>query len=160
VEELIFRCQVAAQAVDASAQFYLEHASAAIARLTTLAAGHAEHAEHAGHAETDEPGTAAELAAAGHQTIEDLTDTVSGFMQTYLIGKAIEPLEKTVAGLVGADGFRGVWEVMTRSREVQPSVRGNTAEILRMAEVMGGLADAILLHAEVFSRRTSALDFE
>jgi hypothetical protein len=34
------------------------------------------------------------------------------------------------------------------------------AEILQMAEVMDGLAGQILQHAEEFSRRTGALDFE
>ncbi|MEY9929629.1 hypothetical protein ABH926_004269 [Catenulispora sp. GP43] len=151
MEELIFRCQVAAQAVDACATFYLEHAGAAIARLTTTAVEHAA---------ADEPERAAELAAVGHQEAADLTEAVLAFMRTYLIGKAIEPLEETVADLVNGAGWHSGWHTMTASGDAQSSIRANNAEILRMADVMDGLADAILRHAAEFSRRAGALDFQ
>ena len=151
IEELVFRCRVAAQAVDACAEYYIEHASSAIARLTTTALEHAA---------ADDPDRAAELAAAGHQEAADLTEAVMSFMRTYLIGKAIEPLEEAVNRLVDGAGWHLGWHEMTTSGDAHPGARANSAEILRMADVMDGLADATLRHAGEFSRRAGALSFQ
>lgn len=154
-------CQVVATALDAAAVVIVtvkiavltELAALAIAYATVMAASVAT----SGLSATMGPA----ITAAARRLLVAMEQTLLSYILAEVIGRAIEPLEETVARVVNGFAYEATRRALgvPAATEHAPTLYIDPEEVLNYARILEKHAADIIGHAEEFAERTAELDF-
>ncbi|NNH73243.1 hypothetical protein HLB23_25865 [Nocardia uniformis] len=155
-------CQVTAQVLDAAANVITIVKAAVLAGLAALAASYASlMAATIATAGLSAAMTVA-IRAAAARLVTAMEQTLLVYLAAEVIGKAIEPLEDTVARMINGVAYEAAADALG----VPPPPNSSALplhiepdEVMRYAQVLDDHADDIVGHAGRFADTVAALDF-
>ncbi|SUA72809.1 Uncharacterised protein [Nocardia otitidiscaviarum] len=154
-------CTVVATALDAAAVVIVTVKIAVLTELAALAVAYATAMSAAvatsGLSATMGPA----IAAAARRLLVAMEQTLLSYLLAEVIGRAIEPLEETVARVVNGFAYESARRALGVPSEAGPTqtLHIDPDEVLRYAKVLDDHAADITRHAEDFANNVAGLDF-
>ncbi|WP_282783905.1 MULTISPECIES: hypothetical protein [unclassified Nocardia] len=154
-------CTVVATALDAAAVVIVSVKIAVLTELAALAVAYATAMSAAvatsGLSATMGPA----IAAAARRLLVAMEQTLLSYLLAEVIGRAVEPLEETVARVVNGFAYESARRALGVPSEAGPAqtLRIDPDEVLRYAKVLDDHAADITRHAQDFANNVADLDF-
>ncbi|MBF6241579.1 hypothetical protein IU474_31540 [Nocardia otitidiscaviarum] len=154
-------CTVVATALDAAAVVIVSVKIAVLTELAALAVAYATAMSAAvatsGLSATMGPA----IAAAARRLLVAMEQTLLSYLLAEVIGRAVEPLEETVARVVNGFAYESARRALGVPSEAGPTqtLHIDPDEVLRYAKVLDDHAADITRHAQDFANNVAGLDF-